>query len=98
MNEKAQPLMRDLKGTHYISYLLRLWRTEELQGFDWRASLEIPATFQGKSGRISSLVAVPPPHKVLVPRCGVKESAAMEAHGTLHGLREQNPLTGLRLR
>ena len=36
--------MNDLKNTHHLSYLLRLWRTEGLQACEWRASLEIPET------------------------------------------------------
>jgi hypothetical protein len=36
--------MNDLKKTHHLSYLLRLWRTEGLRDFEWRASLEIPET------------------------------------------------------
>jgi hypothetical protein len=36
--------MNDLKNTHHLSYLLRLWRTEGLRDFEWRASLEIPET------------------------------------------------------
>jgi len=38
--------MNDLKNTHSLSYLLRLWRTEGFQDIDWRASLEIPETGQ----------------------------------------------------
>ena len=38
--------MNDLKNTHSLSYLLRLWRTEGLRDFEWRASLEIPETGQ----------------------------------------------------
>ena len=38
--------MNDLKKTHHLSYLLRLWRTEGLRDFEWRASLEIPETGQ----------------------------------------------------
>jgi hypothetical protein len=38
--------MNDLKNTHHHSYLLRLWRTEGLGDFGWRASLEIPETGQ----------------------------------------------------
>lgn len=38
--------MNDLKHTHHLSYLLRLWRTEGLGDFEWRASLEIPETGQ----------------------------------------------------
>ncbi len=38
--------MNDLKNIHHLSYLLRLWRTEELRDFEWRASLEIPGTGQ----------------------------------------------------
>ena len=38
--------MNDLKKPHHLSYLLRLWRTEGLQDFEWRASLEIPETGQ----------------------------------------------------
>ena len=38
--------MNDLKNTHHLSYLLRLWRTEGLRDFEWRASLEIPETGQ----------------------------------------------------
>jgi len=38
--------MTDLKKTHHRSYLLRLWRTEGLGDFEWRASLEIPETGQ----------------------------------------------------
>ena len=34
--------MKDLKPLHHISYLLRLWRTDEPGNFNWRASLEIP--------------------------------------------------------
>ena len=36
--------MNDLKKPHHLSYLLRLWRTEGLREFEWRASLEIPET------------------------------------------------------
>ncbi len=38
--------MNDLKKTHHHSYLLRLWRTEGLRDFEWRASLKIPETGQ----------------------------------------------------
>jgi hypothetical protein len=38
--------MNDLKNTHSLSYLLRLWRMEGLGDFEWRASLEIPETGQ----------------------------------------------------
>ena len=38
--------MNDLKKPHHLSYLLRLWRTEGFQDFEWRASLEIPETGQ----------------------------------------------------
>lgn len=38
--------MNDLKNTRSLSYLLRLWRTEGLRDFEWRASLEIPETSQ----------------------------------------------------
>jgi hypothetical protein len=38
--------MNDLKNIHSLSYLLRLWRTEGFQDFEWRASLEIPETGQ----------------------------------------------------
>ena len=38
--------MNDLKKPHHLSYLLRLWRTEGLRDFEWRASLEIPETGQ----------------------------------------------------
>ena len=38
--------MNDLKNRHHLSYLLRLWRTEGLRDFEWRASLEIPGTGQ----------------------------------------------------
>lgn len=38
--------MNDLKKIHHRSYLLRLWRTEGLGDFEWRASLEIPETGQ----------------------------------------------------
>lgn len=38
--------MNNLKNTHSLSYLLRLWRTEGLRDFEWRASLEIPETGQ----------------------------------------------------
>ncbi len=35
---------KDAKCSRRCSYLLRLWRTDELGGFSWRASLEIPET------------------------------------------------------
>ena len=38
--------MNDLKNTHHLSYLLRLWRTEGLGDFEWRASLESPEAGQ----------------------------------------------------
>ena len=38
--------MNDLKKPHHLSYLVRLWRTEGFQDFEWRASLEIPETGQ----------------------------------------------------
>ena len=44
MNDKPQPPKAAPKNLHYQSYLLRLWREEEAQGSDWRASLEAPET------------------------------------------------------
>jgi len=44
MNDQAKQPTNDLKNTHHLSYLLRLWRTEGLGDFEWRASLEIPET------------------------------------------------------
>jgi len=35
---------KDLKCPRRFSYLLRLWRTDELRGFHWQASLETPET------------------------------------------------------
>ena len=46
MNDQAQQPMNDGTGPHHLSYLLRLWRSEGLRGFDWRASLEVPETGQ----------------------------------------------------
>jgi len=42
MNDKAKQSMKDLKPLYHISYLLRLWRTDEPGNLNWRASLEIP--------------------------------------------------------
>jgi len=39
-----QQPMNDLKDPNHFSYLLRLWHTDGLGGFNWRASLEIPET------------------------------------------------------
>ena len=50
MSEKAKQSMKDSKHEKKRScrrsYLLRLWRTDELEGFNWQASLEIPETGQ----------------------------------------------------
>ncbi|HEX9387280.1 MAG TPA: hypothetical protein VF918_13235 [Anaerolineales bacterium] len=42
MNDKAKEPRKDLKSLHRITYLLRLWRTDEPGNFNWRASLEVP--------------------------------------------------------
>lgn len=42
MNDKAKEPIKDLKPLHRITYLLRLWRTDESGNFNWRASLEVP--------------------------------------------------------
>ena len=44
MNDQVKPPMKDWKSPHRCSYLLRLWCTDELRGFHWQASLEIPKT------------------------------------------------------
>jgi len=44
MNEKTKQSKKDLECPHRCSYLLRLWRTDELMGFHWQASLETPET------------------------------------------------------
>jgi len=44
MNEKTKKSKKDLEYPHRCSYLLRLWRTDELRGFQWQASLETPET------------------------------------------------------
>ena len=44
MNEKKKQSKKDLECPHRCSYLLRLWRTDELGGFHWQASLETPET------------------------------------------------------
>jgi hypothetical protein len=44
MNEKTKQSKIDLEYPHRCSYLLRLWRTDELRGFHWQASLETPET------------------------------------------------------
>ena len=44
MNDQTKQPKNDLKKTHHLSYLLRLWRTEGLRDFEWRASLENPET------------------------------------------------------
>lgn len=46
MNDQAKQPMNDLKNTHHLSCLLRLWRTEGLRDVEWRASLEISGTGQ----------------------------------------------------
>ena len=46
MNDQTKQPKNDLKNTHHLFYLLRLWRTEGLRDFEWRASLEIPETGQ----------------------------------------------------
>ena len=44
MSEKKKQSQKDLKWARRRSYLLRLWRTDELRGFHWQASLEAPET------------------------------------------------------
>ena len=44
MNEKTKQSKKYLECPHRYSYLLRLWRTDELRGFHWQASLETPET------------------------------------------------------
>ena len=44
MNDKAKHSKNDRKCPRRRSYLLRLWRTDELGGLNWQASLEIPET------------------------------------------------------
>jgi hypothetical protein len=46
INDRTKQPMNDSKKTQRLSYLLRLWRTEGLGDFEWRASLEIPGTGQ----------------------------------------------------
>jgi hypothetical protein len=44
MNENTKQSKKDPEYPHRRSYLLRLWRTDELRGFHWQASLETPET------------------------------------------------------
>jgi len=37
-------LMTDKKSKHYLSYLLRLWQTNDGYAVVWRASLERPSS------------------------------------------------------
>ena len=46
MNDQTPPSTADLKGSHRLFYILRLWQAEGQQGSDWRASLESPVTGQ----------------------------------------------------
>jgi hypothetical protein len=53
MNEDMQHPMNHWRDPDHLSYLLRLWRVEGLQGCEWRASLESAET--GKRIGFSSL-------------------------------------------
>ena len=44
MNEKTKQSKKELECPHRCSYLLRLWRVDELKGFHWQASLETHET------------------------------------------------------
>jgi hypothetical protein len=44
MNDKTQQPVKNLKPSYRLSYLLRLWRTDELGNSSWQASLENPET------------------------------------------------------
>jgi hypothetical protein len=44
MNDQTKQPMKDWKSRHRITFLLRLWRSNEPGNLDWRASLEIPGS------------------------------------------------------
>ncbi len=46
MNDQTPPSTADLKGSHRLFYILRLWQAEGQRFSDWRASLESPVTGQ----------------------------------------------------
>ncbi len=44
MNGKAERSHTKAKGSYRLSFLLRVWNTDELGGNNWQASLEDPKT------------------------------------------------------